>query len=476
MVRTRFAPSPTGHLHIGNARTAIMNWIFTKHSGGKFILRIEDTDVERSTQASEESIIEDLKWLGLDWDEGPVVKGDYGPYHQSKRLELYRKFAQELLDKAKAYECFCTAEELKTRREQRVKAGKSAVYDRRCRNLTPDQKEKLKNQGRKPSLRFYVDQDIIAFKDIIKGIIDFREEEFGDFILLRSDGMPMYNFSCVVDDHLMKITHIIRGDDHVSNTPRQILIYQALGWKPPEFAHIPMIMGKDRTRLSKRHGATSVSQFKEQGYVPESLINFLSRLSWSSESGDEILSKERLIKEFDFKRISQSPAVFDKEKLDWMNGVYIRKMSTDEFYQAVSPFFQKSEYADRSPEVLKRVASVLQEKVEKLSQVVEKAKIFFQNEIVPENEKTKKVLETTEAQKVISELLTGFQKTDHFNGQVFLELMKKVQKNTGVKGKDLWMPVRVALTGQLHGPNLTDVVEIMGIQKCIHFLEKSSII
>ena len=474
MVRIRFAPSPTGHLHIGNARTAIMNWVFTKHSGGKFILRIEDTDVERSTRSSEQAIIKDLKWLGLDWDEGPEADGDYGPYYQSKRLEFYRKYADELLKQGKAYECFCTAEELKKRREQRVKAGKSAIYDRRCLHLAQEEKEKLRKEGRKPSIRFYVDEYISEFKDIIKGTIDFREEEFGDFILMRSDGMPMYNFSCVIDDHLMKITHVIRGDDHVSNTPRQIFIFRALGWKIPEFAHIPMIFGQDKTRLSKRHGATSVAQFREQGYVPDALVNFLSRLSWSSESGDEILSRERLIREFDFGRVSQSPAVFDQEKLDWMNGVYIRKMSEEEFYQAVRPFFQKSEYADQPEELLKRVAAILQEKVERLNQVVEKAHIFFQDSVVPENEEAKAILDTPEAQKVISKLLEELRKADEFNGQVFLNLLKNVQNSTGIKGKLLWMPVRVALTGQMHGPNLTDVVEILGKQKCISFLEMSS--
>ncbi|MFO7889744.1 MAG: glutamate--tRNA ligase [bacterium] len=474
MVRTRFAPSPTGHLHIGNARTAIMNWVFTKHTGGKFILRIEDTDIERSTRSSEQAIIKDLKWLGLDWDEGPESDGDHGPYYQSKRLEFYRKYAEELLKQGKAYECFCTAEELKKRREQRVKAGKSAIYDRRCLHLTQEEKGKLRKEERKPSIRFYVDEDISEFEDIIKGTIDFREEEFGDFILMRSDGMPMYNFSCVIDDHLMNITHIIRGDDHVSNTPRQILIYRALGWEVPEFAHIPMIFGPDKTRLSKRHGATSVSQFREQGYVPESLINFLSRLSWSSESGDEILSRERLIREFDFKRVSQSPAVFDQEKLDWMNGVYIRKMSKEEFYQAVRSFFQKSEYADQPEEVLKRVAAILQEKVERLNQVVGKARIFFQDNVVPENEEAKAILNTPEARKVISGLLKELQKADKFNGQVFLNLLKNIQKSTGIKGKHLWMPVRVALTGQMHGPNLTDVVEILGKTKCIYFLKMSN--
>lgn len=471
MVRTRFAPSPTGHLHIGNARTAIMNWIFSKHTGGKFILRIEDTDVERSTQVSEKAIINDLKWLGLDWDEGPEVDGDYGPYYQSQRLDLYHKYADELLKQGKAYECFCTAEELKERRKQRVKAGKSAIYDRRCRRLNQDEKEKLRQEGRKPSLRFFVDQQVAGFTDIIKGTIDFGEEEFGDFIFMRSDGMPMYNFSCVIDDHLMNITHVIRGDDHVSNTPRQIFIYKALGWDIPEFAHIPMIFGEDRTRLSKRHGATSVSQFREQGYLPESLVNSLSRLSWSSTTGDEILSIERLIKEFDFKRVSQSPAVFDQEKLSWMNGVYIRNMSQDEFYQAVRSFLLKSKYAEQPEKVLRRVASVLQEKVEKLAQVVEKARIFFQDEVAFENENAKKLLKTSESQKVISELGTEIRNEDEINGQVFLNLMKKVQKNTGIKGKHLWMPVRVALTGQMHGPNLTDVVEILGKEKCISFLE-----
>lgn len=473
MVRTRFAPSPTGYLHIGNVRTAIMNWIFARQAGGEFILRIEDTDAERSTKESEKSIIDDLNWLGLFWDEGPDKGGDYGPYYQSERLELYRTYAEKLKNKGRAYECYCTAEELEIRRKKRTAAGESVLYDRRCLKLSFEQKEEFKKLGRKPSLRFYVDDDVARFEDLVKGEIDFSDEKFGDFIILRADGMPMYNFACVVDDHLMKITHVVRGDDHVSNTPRQILIYNAFNWDPPAFAHIPMILGGDRTRLSKRHGATSVLQFREQGYLPDALFNFLSRLSWSSESGDELLSRERLIKEFDFRRVSESSAVFDTVKLDWMNGVYIRELTEEKFAQVVFPFLKKNGFPVDSPESLISVISVLQEKIEKLSQISNKAAILFQNEVVPEDEEAEGILKIPESKEVLTILLDELRNVDKLKDNNFYTLLKKITERTGIKGKKLWMPVRVALTGQMHGPDLTNVVEILGVEKCSKFIESA---
>ncbi|HHS14395.1 MAG TPA: glutamate--tRNA ligase, partial [bacterium] len=374
-VRTRFAPSPTGRLHIGNARTAVMNWLFTCRMGGRLILRIEDTDEERSGRESETAILKDLQWLGIQWDEGPDLGGPYGPYRQSERTEIYRIHADLLRKEEKAYPCYCTARELEDRRKERIQRGDSAVYDGRCRHLTREERRGLEEEGRLPVLRFRAEAGSVEFDDLIKDHVSFPGDQLGDFVILRANGMPMYNFSCAVDDHLMHISHVIRGDDHVSNTPRQVLLFQAFGWDVPVYAHIPMILGSDRVRLSKRHGAVSVAQFREQGYLPEALVNFLSLLSWSSQTGEEILTLRQLIDEFDFKRVSSSAAVFDTEKLDWMNGVYIRRMEADRLANLVEPFLKESGYSV-SGEKLRVLASVLQPKMERLSQISERARPF----------------------------------------------------------------------------------------------------
>ena len=472
-VRARFAPSPTGLLHIGNARTAIMNWLFDRHREGRFILRIEDTDRERSTEASETSILEDLKWLGLNWDEGPDVGGEYGPYRQSKRLEIYQEHIRKLQEEEKIYPCYCSPEELEIRRQNRLKKGESAVYDGHCRTLSRDQRKKWESEGRKPAYRFRVEEEQVIFDDLVRGPVSFQSENIGDFILIRPDGLPMYNFACVVDDHFMNISHVVRGDDHVSNTPRQVLLYQAFGWRPPAFAHIPMILGEDRMRMSKRHGATSVVQYRELGYLPEALVNFLSLLSWSSQSGEEILSLDQLIEGFDFGRISKSSAVFDVEKLDWMNGVYIRKLDVDRFTELIFPLLKNAGFSVSSKEKIRSIALLLQEKVERLTQISEKAKIFFQEEVLPENADAEAVLKSPEARQVFLSFLDITSTVGKWEKETFNEVMKRIQKQTGIKGKQLWMPIRVALTGQVHGPELPGVAEILGLEKCRQFVEKA---
>jgi len=472
-IRTRFAPSPTGHLHIGNARTAIMNWLFTRHGGGRFVLRIEDTDRDRSTEASEKAILEDLEWLGLDWDEGPQEGGDYGPYRQSERTVLYAEHVNRLRDANHLYPCYCTAEELEARRKTMLDRGESAHYDGRCRRLTQEEKSRFENEGRRPAFRFRVAKEEVVFEDVIKGRIAFQSENIGDFIVVRPDGMPMYNFACVVDDHHMHISHVIRGDDHVSNTPRQVLLYQAFGWEHPAFAHIPMILGKDHQRLSKRHGATSVAQYRESGYLPEALVNFLSLLSWSSESGDEILSIDRLVREFDFGRVSKSAAVFDVEKLDWMNGVYIRGLDVDRLAELILPEMKKAGYPVSSQEEARTMASLFHDKLEQLSQIRDKAKILFQEDVAPEDDEAEEMLNLPEAEPVFTGFLNAMAGADPWDAETFKNILKKVQSETGIKGKHLWMPIRVALTGQVHGPDLPRVAEILGYDTCRKFLEKA---
>lgn len=465
-IRTRFAPSPTGNLHIGNARTAIMNWIYTRHCGGQFILRIEDTDEERSTKESETKILNDLKWLGLDWDEGPDVGGETGPYRQSERKSIYDESIQKLRIENKIYPCYCTPDELEERRKEALEKGQSSIYDGRCRNLTAEQIQQYENEGRSSVLRFKVTGETLSYIDLVKGEMSINLSEIGDFVLVRPDGMPMYNFACVIDDGLMKISHVIRGDDHVINTYRQILLYQALGWEIPAFAHIPMILGPDRTRLSKRHGATSVAQYEEEGFLPEALINFLSLLAWSSESGEEILSLEQIVEEFDFKRVSKSAAVFDPQKLSWMNGIYIRNATPESLVPTAKKYLERAGYPQQNDEALLGIVKAVHDKFERFSELSEKAAIFFHETVQFETEEARTMIQTEESQKVFNAFLQLTEELKEWDGSVFMQTMKQIQKETGVKGKLLWMPVRIALTGQEHGPEIPRIIEVFGLEKC----------
>ncbi|MFQ5639237.1 MAG: glutamate--tRNA ligase [bacterium] len=469
-MRLRFAPSPTGHLHIGNARTALLNWIFARQNGGQFILRIEDTDVERSTQDSEQTILNDLRWLGLDWDEGPDVGGTFGPYRQSQRLEMYRKQLDVLIKTEKAYPCFCSEDKLGKKREAAKIRGEQVYYDRTCLKLSQDERDSLLRSGQQPVWRFVVRDGDVSWEDRVKGTLNFNCENFGDFVIMRKDGLPTYNFAVVVDDKLMNITHVIRGDDHVSNTPKQILIYEALGWELPKFGHIPMILGTDRTRLSKRHGATSVSEFRAQGYLPNALVNFLSLLSWSSESGDEILSVDRLISEFNFERMNVSPAIFDLSKFKWMNSVYIRDLDSDALLELALPYLDKTSIDVDNKEKLTKVLSLTKESVDSLAQFSSLAEPFYREDMQLKDGQAISWSSKDSSQKIYWAFLRYIQNYEAINSDIFREMMKLVQKETGIMGKDLWMPIRVALTGKLHGPDLPMVAEILGREKCERFV------
>jgi len=464
-IRVRFAPSPTGHLHIGNARAAILNWLFARHENGTFILRIEDTDVERSKEEYINRIYEDLKWLGLKWDEGPDIGGDYGPYCQAQRIEIYQNYAEQLLKQGSAYYCYCTPEELDKMRKTAVEKGEDTGYNRRCLNLSTKEISMFEAEGRKPSIRFRVPMNEIVFDDLVKGRIAFESKNLGDFVIMRNEGTPTYNFAAVVDDHLMQITHVIRGDDHVSNTPKQIMMYNALGIAIPYFAHIPMILGPDRLRLSKRHGATSVDEYRTKGFLPDAMINYLSLLSWSSISGDEILSIDRLIAEFDFRRISRSAAIFDAEKFKWMNGQYIRQENIDELTRLAMPFLHHAGYDLKGFDHTKNIVSVLQEKIDNLEQIVEQAKIFYQDQVLITDNEARAVIRKDSVQKVFWSFLRELRAIEAIDVDTFRRMMKTVQQETGIMGKDLWMPIRVALTGRIHGPDLPQIVTILGKEK-----------
>ncbi|MCX7966504.1 MAG: glutamate--tRNA ligase [Syntrophorhabdaceae bacterium] len=447
MVKTRFAPSPTGHLHIGGARTALFNYLFSKHNNGIFVLRIEDTDLERSKDEYTQDILEGLKWLGIFWDEGP--------FFQRERMDLYRAHAIRLLENGLAYRCYCTPEELEEKRKAAIKEGKKVAYDRTCRDLK-EQKPK------KPyAIRFKTPKSgQVTFNDIIRGQITFNCEELDDLIILRSDGTPTYNFTVVVDDALMGITHIIRGDDHINNTPRQILIYEALGYKVPEFAHVPLIHGKDKTRLSKRHGATSLLEYRNEGFLPEALLNYLARLGWAY--GDqEIFSKEELIEKFDINHVGKSPAIFDMDKLKWLNSHYIKTSQDSRIADLLEAFLLKAGVKIDNREKLIPIVKNLKDRAKTLKEMAQMAEFFF-NDDVHYEEKAKEKYLTYETKKILEDFLDGFVslKENDEAGQKLL--IENIVKETGKKTVDVVQPIRVALSGKTASPGIFEVINILG--------------
>ncbi|HHW15332.1 MAG TPA: glutamate--tRNA ligase, partial [Firmicutes bacterium] len=386
-VRVRFAPSPTGYLHVGGARTALFNWLFARHYGGTFVLRIEDTDRERSTEESVQAILDGLTWLGLDWDEGPGVGGPYGPYFQTQRLESYHAYAEKLVKMGRAYKCYCTPEELEQRRKEALAHGQAPKYDRTCCQLTEAERQRLEAEGRRPVIRFRaLDEGETVLDDLIRGRIVFDNSTLDDFVIIKSDGLPTYNFAAVIDDAAMEMTHIIRGDDHISNTPRQIQVYEALGLPLPKFAHVPMILGSDKTRLSKRHGATAIGQYREAGYLPETMVNYLALLGWSLNATETVFSREELIKHFTLERCSKNPAVFDPKKLEWLNGVYIRQSSLERLAELLLPDLLKAgllteaEAADPARRAyVRKVIALQQTRLRLLTEFVPTSAYFFRD-------------------------------------------------------------------------------------------------
>ena len=352
-IRVRYAPSPTGHLHIGNARTALFNYLFARNQGGKFIIRIEDTDQKRNIEGGEESQLKYLKWLGMDWDEGVDVGGEYGPYRQSERVEIYKKYVDELLEKGNAYKCYCTEAEIEAEREAQIEKGETPAYSGKCRHLSADDRKKLEAEGRQPSIRIVVPQDkTYAFDDMVKDHVAFESEGMGDFVIVKKDGMPTYNFAVVVDDHLMKISHVLRGDDHISNTPKQLVVYEALGFEPPVFGHMTLIVNESRKKLSKRDETIIqfIEQYEELGFLPEAIFNFIALLGWSPAGEEEIFSKDELISIFDANRLSKSPALFDKQKLNWMNNQYMKKAELEKAVELSLPHLIKAGKISRAIE------------------------------------------------------------------------------------------------------------------------------
>ncbi len=465
MGRVRFAPSPTGFVHVGNARTAIFNYLYAKNTGSKYILRIEDTDFERSKREYEESLIKDLGWLGVEWDEDPVKGGDYGPYRQSDRMELYKKYSDKLLDTGKAYYCFCSQDDLNREREIAKAEGKNIIYSGKCRSLdSADSLHRVAN-GEPAVIRFRSEPGkTIRFTDIVRKEVSFNADLIGDMILVRSNGTPAYNFTVVVDDHEMNISHVIRGEDHLTNTFKQVEIFSALGLSHPKYAHLSMIMGEDNTKLSKRHGSVSVSGFRENGYLPEALFNYLALLGWSPGDNREILNKSELIKLFSISRVTKSAAVFDFNKLNWFNREHIRMLGPENLGKRLSPYIRKDgcsfEESNDNLEWIGKAGKALADYGHTFAEIGKLLRRFFNFDVddrlkseITGNENSLKVI------RILYEELAGEKSPVPF--EKIAEITGKIKSQTGVKGRELFHPIRVALTGEEKGMELKEFIPLV---------------
>ncbi|QCJ40525.1 glutamate--tRNA ligase [Bacillus sp. S3] len=477
-IRVRYAPSPTGHLHIGNARTALFNYLFARSQGGKFIIRIEDTDKKRNIAGGEESQLKYLAWLGMDWDEGVDVGGEYGPYRQSERNEIYETYYKQLLNEGHAYPCYCTEEELEAEREAQTERGETPHYSGKCRHLTEEDRCSLEQEGRKPSIRIAVPEGkTYSFDDLVKGTVSFESEGMGDWVIIKKDGTPTYNFAVTVDDYLMKISHVLRGDDHISNTPKQLMVYEALGWEAPIFGHMTLIVNESRKKLSKRDESIIqfIEQYEELGYLPEALFNFITLLGWSPAGEEELYSKKEFIEIFDAARLSKSPALFDKQKLTWMNNQYMKKIEVERVLELSLPHLVKAgrvsaNMTDEEHQWARDLVALLQEKMSFGAEIVELSDMFFKEDAEYE-EDAKEILAGETVPEVLKAFSVELDQLDSFKAEGIKAAMKAVQKTTGQKGKNLFMPIRAAVTGQTHGPDLPQSIELLGknkVQKRIH--------
>ena len=481
-IRVRYAPSPTGFLHIGNARTALFNYLFAKHYGGDFVIRIEDTDRKRHVDQGELSQLENLKWLNLNWDEGPDVGGDYGPYRQSERLHIYDPLVEQLLEEDKAYKCYCTPEELEAEREEQRAQGIMPQYSGKCAHLTADERSEKVAAGLESSVRIRVPKDgVYEFEDLVKGPISFESKSVGsDWVIQKRDGMPTYNFAVVAADHFMEISHVLRGDDHISNTPKQMMIYDALGWGAPRFGHMTLIVNAETgKKLSKRD--TDVLQFiedyRELGYLPEALFNFITLLGWSPVGEDEIFSKEEFVEIFDYTRLGTSPAAFDAKKLDWIANEYVKELELNKLVDLVIPHLQEKGYvgetlSEEEMEHYTKLISLYQSQMSYTAQLPEVAGLFFDQEI-EWSEEEREILAGETVPTVLEAFKAQLNNLEAFTAAEVSAAVKAVQKETGVKGKNLFMPIRVATTGQQHGPQLGDAIELLGKELILSHLDEA---
>ncbi len=479
-VRVRYAPSPTGHLHIGNARTALFNYLFARHYQGDFIIRIEDTDGKRNIEDGEKSQLENLAWLGMDWDESPDQPGSFGPYRQSERREIYLPYIQDLLDRDLAYRCYATEEELEAEREAQRARGEMPHYGGMCAHLTPEQEQAFIDEGRDYVIRFRVPKDhTYTFDDMVKGPISFNSDSIsGDFVILKRDGMPTYNFAVAVDDHLMEISHVLRGDDHIANTPKQLMIYEAFDWQAPVFGHMTLITnGMTGKKLSKRDETILqfIEQYRDLGYLPEAMFNFIALLGWSPVGEEEIFSQKELIELFDETRLSRSPAAFDVKKLEWINNHYVKALDLDELTQKAIPYLIKEgaiteEIAKTRYEWIKHIVGLYQPQMSYISEIVSLSSLFFTTDIQIDDA-AKEVLSEPSARVVIEAFQDAVKETTTWDVDTIKALIKSVQKETQVKGKALFMPIRISVSGQMHGPELSETIVLLGKEKVLEHIQ-----
>jgi glutamyl-tRNA synthetase len=458
---------------VGNIRTAMFDWLLARHTGGSFILRIEDTDVDRTEPGALEAIMDGLRWLGLDWDEGPDVGGDYGPYFQSQRLELYKGAAERLVRQGDAYYCYCSPERLEVMRKEQVARKQPPGYDRRCRDLSPQERARKEAEGIVPVVRFKVPlEGQTRFNDLIYGDVVFENSTIDDFVMLKSDGYPTYHLANVVDDHAMKISHVIRGEEWISSTPRHLLMYRALGYEPPRYVHTPMILGPDRAKLSKRHGDVSILEYCDQGYLPETMFNFLVLIGWSLDDKTEILTRQQLIESFSLERVGKTGAIFNKEKLDWMNGVYIRSLSLEDFVQRSLPFLEKGLQADvkRPPDIdyIRRMMPLIQERAKTLVEVPQLVEFFFVDQPDYNTElliDKKMTLESTI--KTLEVSRQRLQLMEVFDEALLENLLRPLAEELGLKAGQLFGALRTAVTGRTATPPLFQTMAVLGKERCL---------
>ena len=484
LVRVRFAPSPTGFVHIGGLRTALYNYLFAKKNDGKYILRIEDTDRDRYVEGAIEGMLKSMAWTGIEHDEGVVLdgerlsqKGDFGPYIQSQRLDIYQKHIKTLLESGDAYYCFCSKERLDKIREEQKAEGLTTGYDGYCRGLSEEEVQKRLEAGEQHVIRLkFPKGSDIKFNDIIRGEVVMNTDDLDDQVLIKSDGFPTYHFAVVVDDHLMKITHIIRGEEWLSSTPKHVYLYEAFGWEIPQYVHLPNILNRDRKKLSKRHGDVAVEDFLNKGYLPEGLVNYIALVGWSPEDNQEIFSMKELEQQFSLERVSKSGGVFDVDKLNWVNGHYIRESSVKRITDLAIPYLIEAGYiietdAREKYEWLKDLVGVLQDRISYIAEIKDKAAIFFTTEIELQDDESKELIRADHLPQLLDVFKTKIEETEIIDEDFGKKVFKEIQKETGIKGPNLFKPIRVVLTGESHGPDLPLVMKVLGRQNILNRIE-----
>ena len=471
-VRVRFAPSPTGYLHVGSLRTALYNYLFAKHNNGKFILRIEDTDRDRFVEGSIDNLINVLKWAGLDYDEGPGKQNQAASYFQSKRLDFYQKYIKILIDKGDAYPCFCSSERLEAMRSEQMSRGEDPRYDGYCRTLNPDESKK-RMHDESYTIRMKIPaNETVNIDDVIRGKVSFQTDVLDDQVLIKSDGFPTYHFANVIDDHLMEISHVIRGEEWLPSTPKHVLLYKMFGWQTPVFAHLPLLLNTNRSKLSKRQGDVAVEDYRDKGILPQALVNFVALLGWNKGDDQEIFSLSELSEFFTLDRVTKAGAVFDHDKLNWMNGQYIRRIDEDEYLNIGKQWLKRLKLESPEDEKNKTILLAIRNHLNRFDQIKEAASIFL-NDKLNYSEEALDWIRKEESITIFKKMVSELKKYNELTLENFKELMKVVQNETGIKGKDLWMPVRAAITGQIAGPELPAVISVVGKERVEAFLNQT---